>query len=437
MGINAKTADKRQFTPKTLTNEISTRYEEQRRQRRIPGISLTRHQLEYTFNDVDVILDASRLLLVYVSNAYVSNTADRHKLEVFVKNFTIMFFGITLEQFEAAISSISSRLLTQEQIHEAGIVSGEPSSARGRGVANGKKVDLLRGVLGKNAKSLHHEGESIIPPGSIETTPDTTSAMEDDVDGATDGTFNTGEAPDSEDNWTQHPGSGIARNTRPLLRDIPRNEPFRRETYSLYCGPSIYCFFRMFQILYERLSNIKQNENRVVQDVRRAKKLKAAADLQMLDRKPEDFFDHTDAGTSYYGQVLQMIQAVLEQRMDMGQFEEVMRHFYLHCGWQLYAFDKLFAALARFALGVVSNDAKDKSNDIAHLFYKDRGKEETTHQAEISYRKQVEKLVKDGDVYRIEFVSPILLTSASCDVSDLHTTESTDEKDHHSDSQEG
>ncbi|KAJ5124882.1 Histone deacetylase interacting [Penicillium bovifimosum] len=46
--------------------------------------------------------------------------------------------------------------------------------------------------------------------------------------------------------------------------------------------------------------------------------------------------------------------------------------------------------------------ARDRISDIVNLFFKDR-EEETYHQ-EIQYRKQVERLVKDGDVYRITFV---------------------------------
>lgn len=64
----------------------------------------------------------------------------------------------------------------------------------------------------------------------------------------------------------------------------------------------------------------------------------------------------------------------------------------------------MIAALLRFALQILVSDTKDKSLDIINLFYKDRKNSETTHQAELTYRKQVEKLIKDGDSFRIKYV---------------------------------
>jgi paired amphipathic helix protein Sin3a len=110
-------------------------------------------------------------------------------------------------------------------------------------------------------------------------------------------------------------------------------------------------------------------------------------------------------GANYYRQVLEMMHEVLENQLDIAQFEEMLRHFYLHSGWQLFAFDKLLGAISRFALAAVASDVKDKSGDMLQLFYKDREREETTHQNEINYRKQVEKLAKDGEVFRIVYVS--------------------------------
>jgi paired amphipathic helix protein Sin3a len=54
---------------------------------------------------------------------------------------------------------------------------------------------------------------------------------------------------------------------------------------------------------------------------------------------------------------------------------------------------------------IFTGDSRDRSSDIANLFFKEREKEETTHHQEIQYRKQVERLVKDGDIYRITYVS--------------------------------
>lgn len=409
MGINAKIADKKQFTAKTLTNEIQTKHEEQKRQRAIYGVVIPKYQFEFFFDDLGVIMDATRLLLVFIMNAANYNGVDRQKLEGFIKDVITRFFSISPEKFEEELSNISSRAMTDEDMHDATAI--ESSMNRNRSVANGRKPDLLRGVLdrGRNGKSANVDSDGVGISGSKETTPDISSAMEEDADGTVEGSLGNTEMADSnEDNWIHLPEAGSSNKAKSLTLDLPRNEPFRRETYNLYCNATIYCFFRMFYILYERLLQVKRNERQVAQEIRRAKMPKPADDIQLIEKKPEDFFDNAPPDANYYVQLLNMCQDVMEQQMEMAQFEDVMRHFYLHCGWQLYGFEKLFSSLAKFAHSVASADAKEKTMDIMQLFYKDRDREETTHQVEINYRKQVEKLVKDGDLYRIDFVSRAL-----------------------------
>jgi len=163
----------------------------------------------------------------------------------------------------------------------------------------------------------------------------------------------------------------------------------------------------MFVFLYERLYNLKLNEAGVHETVRRAKSKKAAIELKIIDKLPDDYFVDTSPTANYYNQMLVMLEDLVkgDGGMDMAHLEEVLRRYYLHSGWMLYSFDKLLSALVRFAIAVLGNDVKDKSWDILQLFQKDRKKEMTTHQDELAYRKQVEKYIKDGDVYRISYVS--------------------------------
>ena len=74
-------------------------------------------------------------------------------------------------------------------------------------------------------------------------------------------------------------------------------------------------------------------------------------------------------------------------------------------GWQLYTIDRLLSATNRFIINILGGDAKEKSTEIINLFYKDRDKGETTRTQERVYRKQVQKHVKEGEIYRIRYVS--------------------------------
>jgi paired amphipathic helix protein Sin3a len=180
----------------------------------------------------------------------------------------------------------------------------------------------------------------------------------------------------------------------------------------MYANASIYCFFRMFVYMYERLLKLKESEDEVRRVVIRAKEPKAAQRLKMLDKQPEDFFKDTSSSANYYQQVLDMFQDQIQGESDMGFIEETLRRYYLQNGWQLYSFDRLLSSLVRFGLGIVSHDNKDKSIDIYNLFKKDRVNDTTTHKNEISYRKAVEKYAKDADTYRITFVRTLIICSS-------------------------
>ena len=403
-GIHAKTVDKKQFQAKTLQNEIQARYEEQKRARIAPWNTVPKYQFQYTFDDTEIILDATRLLLTYIDRSHAINGADQSKLEVFVKDFIPTFFGLDREKFQQHMSDIYDSSPPNEDFEDDGQATEELSATRGRRAVNGKKTDLLRGVLerGRTGKPARKEKEGSAISGSKESTPDVTSTVDEDTAAPADSAAESGTSMDMTDfRWMDHPTTGNFRGKR----DVQPNEPYRRDNYTLYCNLNIYCFFRMFELLYERLAHIKANEKQVYENVRRQKAPKAAHDLRMVDRTPSDFFVDTGTRANYYQQIVKMCEEVLKTELDMSHLEETLRRFYMQNGWQLYTFDKLLSATVKFAISVLGSDTKDKSSDILNLFLKDREKEETTHQKELDYRKQVEKLTKEGDVYRISFVS--------------------------------
>ncbi len=261
----------------------------------------------------------------------------------------------------------------------------------------GKRDDLRRGVLDR-AKGGRSEGGAT--PLSRATTPDNASRADDDMSEIADGSAEDVEA--ANETWAEYP-TGF---TRYRNKDISLNEPYRRSVFNLYGNTSIYCFLRMFVILYERLSKLKGSEIKVHDTVKRAMMGKPALDLGLTDKQPTDFFADVSPSANYYQQILGMLTDFIRNNdMDMSHIEETLRRYYLQCGWQLYSADKLLSALVRFAIGIMSSDSRDRSWEILQLFKKDRLKEETTYQEEMNYRKQAERMIKDGDTYKISYVS--------------------------------
>jgi len=402
--VNNKHLDKRQFQPKHLQTEIQTRYEEQKRQRQVKWTSTPKFQFEYAFDDVEVIQDACHLLLTYLHHAYNGNVGDQHKVETFFKTFMPAFFGLDREIFQKRMSDIYSDTPPSEEVEDETPAYEETAIQRSRrGGAIGKKGTLLRGVLerGQQGKQGRKDKESSYTLESRESTPDVTSMDEDSVTPTDTPSEQPSRFDSAEHRWMNHPMNGSTRNRH----NISVDEFYARDSFCLYANLNIYCFMRLFQILYERLAHIKENERQVHIDVQRAKAFKPASDLKLADRSPTDFFTDTSLNASYYHQILKQCEDIVKGEEDMPHIEDTLRRFYMKHGHALYNFDKMLGAIIRFGVQVLANDNKDKSNDMINLFYKNREKKETSHRVELDYRKAIEKLAKDGDIYRIVYVS--------------------------------
>lgn len=391
--ITVKQLDKRQFQPKSLTNEIQVRYEEQKRMQAIQEVSQEDYQFAFTFKDEDVLIDVARLMIIFADN---NSTADFSKVIPFIKEFVPLFFGIDVPKFEQRVHSSG-----HNTPNDSGDDTPSPDddvSQRGKF----KKGDLRREILDPNKKSRKDKEDSLASA-SRDTTPELASGIEDEAAGDSSNSNTCSTRPTSQ--WVEY-------STKPTAfgdKEYEHEESYRRVEYNMYANGSIYCFFRMFVYLYERLEKLKQAETDVRSVINHAKEPKAAQELKMLDKQPEDFFKDTSSSANYYQQVLEMFQEQIIGESDMNFIEETLRRYYLQHGWQLYSFDRLLSSLVRFALGVVSHDNKEKSVDIYNLFKKDRVNDVTTHKNEISYRKAVEKYAKDADTFRITYVSNVLL----------------------------
>lgn len=342
---------------------------------------------------MDVIHDACHLIMTYLNESWQGTEIDKGRLETFIKTFIPTFFDIDRDPFEARMSDIYDETPSNEEADEEAVNNDESTAGRGRRTANGtRKSNLLRGVLDRGRHGQKDDSEME----SKENTPDVSNDEDTPASTGTP-TENPPRVDEAEHRWMSHPSIGN--------KTADLNVPFKRDDFHLYASLNIYCFFRMFEFLHERLSKIKANEKHVHEDVRRAKMDKPADDLKMIDKKPSDFFQDVSLSANYYQQVLIMCEDLAKGEIDSPQFEETLRRFYIDCGWQLYNLDKMLASLLRFALQILVSDNKDKSLDIINLFYKDRKEDETTHQAELTYRKQVEKLTKEGDIFRIRYVN--------------------------------
>lgn len=406
---NAKN-DKRQFQTKTLQTEVAVRHEEMKRKENVePGV-MKQPQLELRVEDLDVVVDAGFLLLQYV---HMNLETEHPRLAGFIRDFVPLFFGLDKEVFEAQIKSRFGGMPANEAAEEASM-SGNEEAGAPRGRKTGKS--LLRTALdrGRGSRMGRKDRDDSAASVSRASTPDVASQA-GDVAAADEMAVDTGANEDSGaaeaaqaeppvQKWFSHPNHGNTKSSN--TTNVDPNEAQKRDTYKLWANTPLYCFIRMFHILYERLCKVKAAEDRCRETVKNAKKAKPAMDLGIMDKTPDDYFSDTSETASYYSQVLAKLDSILQGELDFSpDMEETLRRFYLQSGYPLYAFEKMIQQTGRYAVSVLNGEGKEKSWEIWQLFKRDRQREMSTWPQSAEYRKGVEKLVREGEIYRIDWVS--------------------------------
>ena len=392
-GIAQKNADKKNFQQKTLTSDIQARYEEQRRSRD-QGLRSKKYQLKYRFDDEDILMNTTTLILAGLeSDKSDISTNIQTSVQRWLKDFVVRFFGLDRDAFVDHVDAAVQQVLSTPEDREYDVDSDAPASRRLKTTTKTGESLRHRVLMNRNGK------EDSLAPTSRESTPapdvmSQTSTEQEQEQLVT-------EEVTQPKKWIQLNKTDSATDNQELKLD----DAYPHQTFNFYANTNLYCFFRLFEMLYSRLCAVKQNERAVDEAVRRfkgdPKSQKPALTLRMIDKTPQDFFKETDGQRNYYEQILEMCCEVLLGRVDRELLEEVLRRYYNKTGWQLYTVDKLVQSILRFLVAIMGSDPKEKSVEIANLFFKDREKTETTRKTELQYRKQVEKMSKDGEIFRI------------------------------------
>lgn len=402
MGILVKVNDKKNLTAKHLVDVIKTKHEEQRRERALGGKTAT-HQFAWDFSDKNVVISLLRLMVLYSMHSGQHSAQEKERILDFFETFIPAFFDIPDE-------------VVQESLPKLPVDSGEedaedqtpPELSNGRSRRNGRKGDLLRGVLdpGRNGSRSRGQKEERATSGSKETTPDVGSANEEEMPDVPD---DAASADLSNERWMPLVPKPVVvgEDENALLGsdgELKADGYFMRPWYNFFCNQTLFVFFNIFETLYKRLLDIKNSEEGVAKEVTRLSRARPARDLGITENHMS-FFDPKDDSSTYWQKTLDLIEEFINGDVEDNRFQDVMRHYYLKNGWKLYTIQDLLKTLCRLALTCSSTDAKEKTSDLIQQYMSAREKEETSYQTEISARKFAEKCVKDGDLFVICWVS--------------------------------
>ncbi|KAH6619265.1 hypothetical protein B0J18DRAFT_411575 [Chaetomium sp. MPI-SDFR-AT-0129] len=400
MGIQVKSNDKRSLSAKHLVDLVKTKYEEQRRIRVARG-KTPRYQFSYTFDDEDLVLDLLRIMVVFANVGGQHNAQERRRISEFFETFIPQFFDIPEDKVSERLADID-----QDSAEEDEDDAAPMELTNGRSRRNGKKSDLLRGVLdpGRNGSRSRGQKEESAASGSKETTPDVGSANEEEMPDAPEDSS----VPEvSNGRWLPTvPGPIIVEKSKggrgsdlvDVDGELKADAPFPRTWYNFYCNQNIFVFFTLFQTLYKRLQDVKLSKDSVVEEIRRENAEKPAKILGLVHEGLR-YFDGEDPAT-FWPKTRELIEDFITGEIDENRFQEVMRHYYLRRGWKLYTMQELLKTLCRIGLSCNNPDAKgEKTKELVKAYLDSRLQTETSFQNEISMRKFAEKCIKDGEMF--------------------------------------
>jgi paired amphipathic helix protein Sin3a len=405
-----KSGDKRMFQSKQLQQEIRVKREEQRNKAIRSGqpaflanqdeLLRKDYQYAYRFSNEEVLYDTCRLVLAEF-NGRRNNPQESQLLFARVKELLALFLSMDVSVFRDYVEDWSDMSAVEKN-------TGKPKS-------------MLHAVLDRKLGD--------VTPATGANTPMGNSGLDDDYATPLD------EADESPmQSWFKLQPMRIGQPATPAgesdagqaaegaEREISPDEMIERTEYHLYCNNTIYNFFRLFGMLYDRLELLYNQEKEVRQLVDVQKMRKPAHDLHLLDNPNKDnlFFDDVSPTASFYAQTVSKFEDYIyvQEGSLQSHIEDVLRRYYLPFGWQMYHLERLLNQMEKMAIGMLMSDKERLSEQLIQLWKKDRVKERASLMEDLSYKKQAFRYLgtkeKDGETsYRITYVSLVDATSSS------------------------
>jgi paired amphipathic helix protein Sin3a len=374
-----------------------------------------RYQFSYHFEDEGLVLDLLRFMVIFANVGGQHNAQERRRILEFFESFIPQFFDLPEDKVQEKLADID-----QDSAEEDEDDAAPTELVNGRSRRNGKKSDLLRGVLdpSRNGSRSRGQKEDSAVTGSKETTPDVGSANEEEMPDAPE---DSGIPEVMNGRWlpavpgpiiVERSKGGRASDLVTVDGELKADAPFSRTWYNFYCNQNIYVFFTVFQTLFNRLQEVKRSQDSVIEEMRRENAEKPAKILGLV-HEGLHYFDSEDPAT-FWPKTVELIEDFITGEIDEARFQEVLRHYYLRKGWKLYTIQELLKTLCRIGLSCNNPDAKgEKTKELVKAYLESRQQSETSFQNEISMRKFAEKCIKDGEMFVIAWVriQPSILDS--------------------------
>ncbi|KAG0174311.1 Transcriptional regulatory protein sin3 [Apophysomyces sp. BC1015] len=408
-GIIFKSNDKRAMTTKSLISEIEALRTEQHGKHEPSSGSLPTRgsqapQLSFTFEDKTVFKDVSRVLYSFFDQQTVFSIEECDNMRSFLEMFLPLMFNVTdiipdtstemeidteeamdEEDYDEDESRSMQSYDSDNEVISTGAGSRRTRSRRSmsqRLQMNDEDQRLLKDVLTRNLNKSPAAQNSDVEEGRMIKQERDESRMLDSeilVSPLTEENVQTLEEP----------------NTNNLTGEKTSPSSEKQAIFSLFGDNHIYCFFRLYQMIYKRLMKMKALQEEYKKEGQQRKNMNdTAVELGITTVK-------LNLSQGHYNALLGIIEKFFEEELDQQLFEECARYIFGPKVYIMFTIDKLSMSFTRHLHHIVSNS---KSQQLIELFKNNRELERSDAQPLKVFRQQAEEIVgSEESMYCVEF----------------------------------
>ncbi|GAA6014189.1 hypothetical protein JCM11491_004132 [Sporobolomyces phaffii] len=424
-----------------------------------------RFQLQYDVSDRRAFYDAARLVFSYLDRSHLVTFADKPRVDAALRDVLALAFAVAPDEFNAELvagtndaaedaesnydSSASDAgggggalALGQQSLDEAVEAALASSGAARKGKKGG---DLRKKALRKTvptekrgrgrppaaaaASAPSSRGNSPAPSG---TGADSDSVMNDattpgpgPADGyeggepmSREGSVDSASVANGGESVNGSPLVDTGAFSTPLLDARLHDDPARlfaaaadkpatldgRKTWNLFANSTLYTFVRFFQVLYHRLTLLRNSAVSLAvppppQPITTAHVPSLSLSLSLAPANGERW---TASAEYYYQRALSLCEKFFEGELDQPAFEDSIRRILASQGYMLFTVDKLAMNMIKQVQALL---ADAKSRELVALARDDRAHpDRSTHSQQLAYRERAESaLGSDENLYRLEW----------------------------------
>ncbi|KAI9259908.1 hypothetical protein BY458DRAFT_517000 [Sporodiniella umbellata] len=380
-GITFKSTDRKSLTTKSLVTEA--------RETQI---------FSYLMDDASVFKDVSRLIYFFLDRQPVYNLDDCSSMRRFMDRVIPMLFdlqdvepsvmttdGLVMEEADndefddkSSVHSLDSMLTHQRTKRFSNLQAKRPRRNRFE-----RKDRLLKNVLMRNAKTQSSSDEDDADDEDEQEHSRNESSVEEPQD-------------ETEDEHTEKAEEDLPEEIEKEVSPEPENQ----KAYYFFANNGFYCFFRLYQVLYDRLHKMKKLDAEFRKDQEKSKKAcKEALDLGITPRRFKAL--RVDTKQGYYNVLLALIDKLFEGDIDQQTFEESVRYIFGADAYTLFTIDKLVLSLVRH-IHIIITDTQ--SQELFDIFRTEHRAEQLNQGDVTTYRTKIASMVDPEDnIYHITF----------------------------------